>query len=148
MLAVSTAAQASTAAYFLGLAAVTPALRTHFGLDLPAVGALIGATSLGMLATLIAWGIAADRYGERPVMIVGLLGSAAFLAAAAPVTDPITVGALLIAAGAAGASVNAASGRAVLTLTRRAVGRPPGSRTPPTARTGCRPAPGPRWRAP
>ena len=29
------AAQAATAAYFLGLAAVTPALRAHFGLAWP-----------------------------------------------------------------------------------------------------------------
>lgn len=115
VLAVGTAAQAATAAYFLGLAAVTPALRDHFGLDLAGVGALIGAISVGLVATLIAWGGAADRYGERGVMSVGLLGAAALLAATATVRDPVVAGVLLLLAGASGASVNAASGRAVLT---------------------------------
>ncbi len=115
VLAVGSAAQGSTAAYFLGLAAVAPALRQHFGLSLAGVGALIGVISVGLVATLIAWGTAADRFGERGVMTAGLLGAAAALGAAALVADPIAAGALLLLAGAAGASVNAASGRAVLT---------------------------------
>jgi sugar phosphate permease len=115
VLAVGSAAQAATATYFLGLAAVTPALREHFGLDLTGVGALIGAISVGLVATLIAWGSAADRFGERGVMAVGLVGSAIALGAAAFAGSPVVAGALLLAAGAAGGSVNAASGRAVLT---------------------------------
>ena len=115
VLAVGSAAQGATAAYFLGLAAVAPDLRAHFGLSLAGVGTLIGVISVGLVATLIAWGSAADRFGERPVMTVGLLGAGAALGAAALVTDPIAAGALLLLAGASGASVNAASGRAVLT---------------------------------
>ncbi|MCX6467072.1 MAG: MFS transporter [Pseudonocardiales bacterium] len=115
VLAAGTAAQAATAAYFLGLAAVTPVLREHFGLDLAGVGLLIGAISLGLVPTLVPWGVAADRFGERPVMVIGLVGSAAALAGTAFVRDPLAAGALLVLAGASGASVNAASGRAVLT---------------------------------
>lgn len=115
VLAVGTAAQASTATYFLGLAAVTPALRDRFGLDLAGVGALIGAISVGLVATLIIWGGVADRFGERGVMAVGLVGAAVALAATAMVSHPLAAGVLLLAAGASGASVNAASGRAVLT---------------------------------
>ncbi|GAA2563502.1 MFS transporter [Pseudonocardia hydrocarbonoxydans] len=115
VLAVGTGAQAATAAYFLGLAAVTPALRAYFDLDLAGVGLLIGAISVGLVPTLIPWGAAADRYGERGVMAIGLVGSAAALGATALVTHPVAAGALLMAAGASGASVNAASGRAVLT---------------------------------
>jgi MFS family permease len=115
VLGVGTFAQAATATYFLGLAAVTPALRDHFGLSLAGVGALIGAISVGLIATLLAWGGAADRFGERGVMAVGLVGSAVALGAATVVRDPVGVGALLLLAGASGASVNAASGRAVLT---------------------------------
>jgi MFS family permease len=115
VLAVGSAAQAATAAYFLGLAAVTPALRDHFGLSLAGVGTLIGAISVGLVATLIAWGGAADRFGERWVMTVGLVGAAFALGAAAFVDAPVAAGALLLLAGASGASVNAASGRAVLT---------------------------------
>ncbi|WP_232660785.1 MFS transporter [Pseudonocardia sp. TRM90224] len=115
VLAVGTLAQAATATYFLGLAAVTPALRDHFGLDLAQVGALIGVISVGLVGTLIAWGGAADRFGERGVMAVGLLGAAVALGAVAFVRSPLVAGALLLLAGASGASVNAASGRAVLT---------------------------------
>jgi MFS family permease len=115
VLAVGTAAQAATAAYFLGLAAVTPALRDHFALSIAGVGTLLGVISVGLVATLIAWGSATDRFGERGVMAAGLLGSAAALAGTAFVRDPVLAGLLLAAAGASGASVNAASGRAVLT---------------------------------
>ncbi|MGI9001342.1 MAG: MFS transporter [Pseudonocardia sp.] len=115
VLAVGTAAQATTATYFLGLAAVAPALREHFGLSLAGVGTLIGAISAGLIATLIAWGTAADRFGERGVMAVGLVGAAGALGATAFVDDPVVAGVLLVVAGASGASVNAASGRAVLT---------------------------------
>lgn len=114
VLAVGTAAQASTAAAFLGLAAVTPVLREHFGLGLTGVGALLGAISLGTVTTLIAWGAAADRFGERPVMAIGVVGAAGALGATALVDDAIGAVALLLLAGACGASVNAASGRAVL----------------------------------
>ncbi|MGI5126992.1 MFS transporter [Pseudonocardia sp. CA-107938] len=115
VLAVGATAQGTTAAFFMGLASVTPALRAHYGLDLAGVGALIGAISVGLVATMIPWGGAADRFGERGVMTVGLLGSAAALAAAAVVPGPVAAGLLLALAGASGASVNAASGRAVLT---------------------------------
>ncbi|MGH3615132.1 MAG: MFS transporter [Pseudonocardia sp.] len=115
VLAVGTLAQASTAAHFLGLAAVTPALRSHFGLGLAGVGALIGVISVGVVTTLIAWGSAADRFGERSVMTIGLLGAAAALGGTALVDDPVRAGVVLLLAGASGAAVNAASGRAVLT---------------------------------
>lgn len=115
VLAVGTFAQASTAAYFLGLAAVTPALRAFYGTGVAGVGALIGVTSVGLIATLVAWGTATDRFGERGVMTVGLAGAAVALGAASLVRSPVAAGALLVAAGASGASVNAASGRAVLT---------------------------------
>jgi predicted MFS family arabinose efflux permease len=115
VLAVGTVAQAATATYFLGLSAVTPALRDHFGLGLAGVGALIGAISVGLVLTLITWGGAADRFGERGVMTIGLLGSAAALGGTALAGNPVVAGVLLLIAGASGASVNAASGRAVLT---------------------------------
>jgi predicted MFS family arabinose efflux permease len=115
VLAVGTVAQAATATYFLGLSAVTPALRDHFGLGLAGVGALIGAISVGLVLTLITWGGAADRFGERGVMTIGLLGSAAALGGTAVADNPVVAGVLLLLAGASGASVNAASGRAVLT---------------------------------
>ncbi|MGE3288152.1 MAG: MFS transporter [Pseudonocardia sp.] len=115
VLAAGTFAQASTAAHFLGLAAVTPALRAHFGLGLAGVGALIGAVSVGIVTTLIVWGGLADRHGERWVMTIGLAGAAVLLTVTGFVHEPLAAGVLLLLTGACGASVNAASGRAVLT---------------------------------
>lgn len=115
VLGVGTAAQAATAAFFLGLASVTPDLRAYYDTGLAGVGALLGVTSMGLVATLLVWGTATDRFGERAVMTVGLTGAAVALGAAALVRSLPAAGALLIAAGASGASVNAASGRAVLT---------------------------------
>jgi sugar phosphate permease len=114
VLIVGTAAQAATA-YFLGLAAVTPALREHFELGLSGVGVLIGLASAGLVPTLMAWGSAADRFGERWVMASGLVGAAGALGVLSLVDDAVVAGVLLVVAGASGASVNAASGRAVLT---------------------------------
>ena len=74
VLAVGSTAQGATAACFLGLAAVAPDLRAHFGLSLAGVGTLIGVISVGLVATLIAWGGAADRFGERPVMTADCSG--------------------------------------------------------------------------
>lgn len=101
--------------HFLGLAAVTPALRDHFGLSVAGVGALVGSVSAGLVLTLIAWGGAADRFGERGVMAVGLAAAALTLGAASFARSPLAAGALLLVTGASGASVNAASGRAVMT---------------------------------
>ncbi len=123
VLAVGTVAQACTAAHLLGLAAVTPALRGHYGMGVAGVGALVGVTSVGLVLTVLAWGAATDRFGERAVMTAGLAGAAAALGAATLTAasgtalgrSPVVAGALLAAAGAAGAGVNAASGRAVLT---------------------------------
>jgi sugar phosphate permease len=64
--------------------------------------------------TLLPWGLAADRYGERLVLVLGLLGSAACLVGAADAGSFGVLLALLVLSGAAGASVNSASGRAVM----------------------------------
>ncbi|NUT50132.1 MAG: MFS transporter, partial [Saccharothrix sp.] len=114
VLAIGAVAQGANAAVFLGLPAITPQLREHFGLSLPQVGLLLGAVNLGTMLTLVPWGAAADRHGERLVMAIGGFGAAACLAAAA-LDGPVVAGLALVGVGLFGASVNAASGRAVLT---------------------------------
>ncbi|MFD0201869.1 MULTISPECIES: MFS transporter [Saccharothrix] len=113
VLAVGAVAQGTNAAVFLGLPAITPQLRAHFGLSLPQVGMLLGAVNLGTMLTLVLWGAAADRRGERLVMAVGGFGAAGCLAPAA-FDGPVVAGLALVGVGMFGASVNAASGRAVL----------------------------------
>lgn len=114
VLAVGALAQGTNAAVFLGLPAVTPQLRDHFGLSLPQVGLLLGAVNLGTMLALVPWGAAADRRGERLVMTIGGVGAALCLALAA-VDGAVAAGLALVGVGLFGASVNAASGRAVLT---------------------------------
>src|SRR5262249_46905109 len=107
-------AQAGYSALLVGVAVVAPALRARYGLSLAEVGVLLAAPSLGSIGTLYPWGIAADRIGERYVIAAGLGGAGACLAAAAYAGWSGAIVGLLTVAGALGASVNSASGRAVL----------------------------------
>ena len=113
ILAVGTAGQASQAAVFFGIPVLAPALRSEYELSLAATGLVIAAISIGSLPGLLPWGMLADRVGERVVVGLGLGASAAATAAAAYAGDVVTLGAFLVATGFFGASVNAASGRAV-----------------------------------
>jgi MFS family permease len=114
MLSLGLAAQAAGCAFMYGLPFLLPDFRAEYGLTLAQAGVLVGAPSAGMLATLIAWGWVADRFGERLAMTAGLALAGGFLVAAAYAGDTVLLGVLLALAGAAGASVNAASGRVVL----------------------------------
>jgi sugar phosphate permease len=107
-------AQAGFSAVAVGLAVLAPQLRQEYGLTLDEVGALLSAAWLGASLTLLPWGLAADRFGERAVLSLGLLGSAASLVGASLASSAGALLALLALAGATGASANAASGRAVM----------------------------------
>ncbi len=96
-----------------GLAYLIPAFRAE-GLSLEQAGILVACPTAGLLLTLVAWGAAADRWGERLVLGTGLALAGAVLLAAATVHGTAALGACLAAAGAAGASVYAASGRLIL----------------------------------
>src|ERR1700755_202367 len=115
VLAGGTGGQATTSAYFQGLAGIGPALRAEHGLTLGGLGLLLACPTAGILLTLLAWGPVVDRYGERPAMTAGLAGSAVCLFSAGLGHGLATRAVLLALAGAAGASVTTASGRAVLT---------------------------------
>jgi len=114
VLAIGTCGQAATCIYSYGLASLVPRMRVEWHLSLARTGLVVSAPVLGLLATLVAWGIAADRLGERRVLLVGLLGAGLTLCAAPLVGSAAGTGVLLGVAGAFGASVNAASGRVVL----------------------------------
>ena len=114
MLAAGTVAQASFSASTVGLGVMAPVLRDEYGLSLGQVGALLSAAWVGASVTLLPWGLAADRFGERLVLTVGLAGSSACLVGAANAGSFEVLFGLLVLAGAAGASVNSASGRAVM----------------------------------
>jgi sugar phosphate permease len=114
VLAAGTVAQTSYSALSVGLPAIAPALRDAFDLDLKGFGLLLAAGGLGLAVALLPWGFVADRIGERRALAFGLCGCALFLACLTLV-DSFGPAALLLAlAGASGASVQSASGRAVM----------------------------------
>lgn len=96
-----------------GLAFLIPALRAE-GLSLETATLLVTAPIAGILCTLIAWGAAADRWGERRILTLGLMGAGAALVGAASVDEPIQRWLLLFLSGASSASIHAASGRLIL----------------------------------
>ncbi|MDT8909585.1 MFS transporter [Amycolatopsis sp. PS_44_ISF1] len=115
ILALGVAAQTASCSFLYGLPFLVPAMRAADGLSLAEAGTVVAAPSIGLLLTLIAWGAAADRYGERRIMALGLGASGLLLVYAALWRHPVGLlfGIFLIA-GAGTASVNAASGRVVM----------------------------------
>jgi sugar phosphate permease len=114
VLAGGTFAQTTYSAIWFGVAVMAPFLRTRDHLSLAETGLLISASLIGSLVSLIPWGLATDRIGERLVLFVGLALAGAALLAAAFVHGFWALAALLALAGATGASVQSASGRAVM----------------------------------
>ncbi|HET7567444.1 MAG TPA: MFS transporter [Gaiellaceae bacterium] len=114
VLAAGTLAQASFSCTTIGLPALAPALRSHYGLTIGETGVVLAGTGIGMLFTLLPWGLVADRVDERWVIPAGLLGAAAALAGTAATGSFAALTGMLVVSGALGASVNAASGRAIM----------------------------------
>jgi sugar phosphate permease len=96
-----------------GLAYLIPALR-HAGFSLELASVLVACPTAGLLLTLIGWGAAADRWGERVVLATGLGAAGLVLILARSVHGAAGLGVCLALAGAAGGSVFAASGRLIL----------------------------------
>jgi sugar phosphate permease len=114
ILSAGVVAQAAFSAILLGLPAVAPAIKDHYDLTLTQVGVVLAAINFGSLATLLLWGVVADRIGERAVIAFGQAGTAAALLWAAYSSTYGELVAALATAGALGSGVNAASGRAVM----------------------------------
>jgi sugar phosphate permease len=113
VLAAGTVALTAGSAFQYGLAYLIPALRAS-GLSLAQAGVIVACPTAGLLLTLVAWGAAADRWGERRILAAGLGVAGLVLLAAARARGMAALGACLVVAGAAGASVYAASGRLIL----------------------------------
>src|ERR1700759_1951266 len=107
-------AQAASCVFLYGLPYLVPALRHPVGLALARARTPATAPLIGVIVALVAWGAAADRYGERIVITAGLAIAGGSLIAAAQLADCPRVigrGPLLSCAGSGVAPVNAASGR-------------------------------------
>ncbi|MFL5952715.1 MAG: MFS transporter [Gaiellaceae bacterium] len=114
MLAAGTFAQTTYSAIWFGVAVMAPALRARDHLSLAQTGFLISSSLVGSLVSLIPWGVATDRVGERIVLVTGLGLCGVALLAAAAVHGFWPLAGLIAFAGMTGASVQSASGRAVL----------------------------------
>ncbi len=114
ILALGVVAQAATSCFIYGAPTLVPALRSDEHLSLFGASVVISAPAFGLLLTLIAWGAAADRYGERYVIALGTAIAAVMLVVAAQVHGAVALCVALGLAGAGGSSVNAASGRVVM----------------------------------
>jgi sugar phosphate permease len=113
VLAAGTVALTAGSAFQYGLAYLIPVLRAS-GLSLAQAGVIVACPTAGLLLTLVAWGAAADRWGERRILATGLGAAGLVLLAAGRARGMAALGACLVVAGAAGASVYAASGRLIL----------------------------------
>jgi len=91
-----------------------PYLHMAQGVDLVRAAAIASAPALGTMISLVVWGAAADRYGERSAMAAGL---AVVVAGGVGATMSSSVTALTIwffICGVGAASAHAASGRLVI----------------------------------
>ena len=113
MLAASTLAQGAAAVTIHGPAFLIPVLRDE-GLSLPQAGLVAAAPTIGVMLTLVAWGLLTDRRGERFVLVTGLALTAVAGLVAMAVRGPVALFVALLVAGAAAASTGSASGRVVV----------------------------------
>jgi MFS family permease len=111
MLAVGMLAMTAGSAFQYGLAYLIPAFLDE-GLTLEQTGILVACPTIGVMLTLIAWGAATDRWGERIVLSGGLGLQGLIVLAAQWAPDPVSLGVSLVIAGAAGGAV-LASGRLI-----------------------------------
>ena len=124
VLAVGVAANAAFSAAAAGLPATAVFMRSGYRLDNDQLGLALGLMGLGVALFELPWGMLADRWGDRPVLLGGLGATAAALAwmsvfaapvhGAAPALWLLALGLLLV--GVMGGSVNGASGRAVMAV--------------------------------
>jgi sugar phosphate permease len=114
VLTVGATAQGAFAALFFGLPVIAPALRDRYHLGEAGIGLVLASVNIGTLASVLPWGLLADRIGERIVLSVGLVGCGITTALAAPTRGAPALVVLVTLAGLLGASVQASSGRAVM----------------------------------
>jgi MFS family permease len=122
VLGVGVAANVSLSAAAAGIPTTAVWLRADYRLDNAALGLALGAIGLGVALSELPWGVATDRWGDRPVLLTGLMATALALVAMMAVVAPspasvpgfawLVVGMCIV--GLLGGSVNGSSGRAVM----------------------------------
>ncbi|WP_175951369.1 MFS transporter [Burkholderia sp. BCC0405] len=122
VLAAGVAANMSFSAAAAGIPTTAVWMRAAYHLDNGALGLVLGALGFGVALSELPWGMAADRFGDRRVLLTGLVATAAMLAlmvctivpTAHAVPPLMRVVAAMSCVGLLGGSVNGSSGRAVM----------------------------------
>jgi MFS family permease len=122
VLAAGVIANAAFSVAFSGIPMTAVVMRAGYRLDNAALGLVLGLMGLGIAVSELPWGLLTDRWGDRPVLLTGLGGTALALLAMALLAAPSAghvpglgwLGAGLLGVGLLGGSVNGASGRAVM----------------------------------
>lgn len=122
VLAAGVAANMSFSAAAAGIPTTAVWMRSAYHLDNGALGLVLGALGFGVALSELPWGIAADRFGDRRVLLGGLIATAAMFAlmvasivpSAHAVPPLVRVVAAMCCVGLLGGSVNGSSGRAVM----------------------------------
>ncbi|KND55284.1 Permease of the major facilitator superfamily [Candidatus Paraburkholderia kirkii] len=119
VLGVGVAANASFSAAAAGIPTTAVWLRSGYHLSNGELELVLGALGLGVALSELPWGVLTDRWGDRPVLLTGLLSTAAVLVAMSlfAVPSAATLGWFVFAMcvlGLLGGSVNGSSGRAVM----------------------------------
>ena len=114
MLAASTLAQAAGAVTIHGPAFLIPVLHQRYGMSLAEAGLVAAAPTVGVMLSLVLWGVVVDRSGERFVLITGLGVTAVAGVLAASQSGVWLIALALLFGGAAAASTSSASGRVVV----------------------------------
>ncbi|CAN7373068.1 MFS transporter [Caballeronia sp. LjRoot29] len=122
VLGVGVAANVSFSAAVAGIPTTAVWLRADYHLSNAALGLALGAIGLGTALSELPWGVATDRWGDRPILLTGLTATAAALLsmmlfvvpsqAAVPGLVWLVLSMCLV--GLIGGSVNGSSGRAVM----------------------------------
>lgn len=122
VLAAGTLANTAFSVVVNGIPLTAVLMRGSYSLDTAALGLVLGLMGLGIALSELPWGMLTDAWGDRPVLLTGLGGTAAALAALAlggvpqgstpPAFALLCAG--LLAVGLLGGSVNGSSGRAIM----------------------------------
>jgi MFS family permease len=81
VLGVGVAANASITAAVQGIPTTAVWLLSDYHLSTAELGLAFGSIGLGLALSELPWGMLTDRWGDRPVLLTGLLSAAAMLVA-------------------------------------------------------------------
>lgn len=122
VLAIGVLAQMTFATAFAGIPVAGVIMRDSYNFSTSQLGFVLGCMGLGVAFSEIIWGILTDKLGDKIVLIIGLTSMGATFQVIAAGFVPqdelapshISLGLLLVMAGALGGSINSSSGRAVM----------------------------------